>query len=115
MTGMPENIINETIDKNIVTLKGLLSAETLAERFDVSLQRVLNLWTANNATDQMDRPKVRCWEGRTPPPEYYRTPDPNMYKQQPVFNYFAMAQYARETGRKIVDLSYEEVEQFCVK
>ena len=58
--------------------------------------------------------KVKYWEGRTPPAEYYGTPDPNMHKNQPVFDYRAMAQYARTLGRKIVDLTYDEVQQFVV-
>lgn len=58
--------------------------------------------------------KVRYWEGRTPPAEYYGTPSLDHDSKVPSLNYRALVDYARNVGRKIVDLSYEEVQQFIV-
>ena len=63
----------------------------------------------------MDGIKVRYWEGRTPPPEYYEPPDP--YKPGPKcnINLSELTKYARRTGKRIVDMTYEEVQAFAVQ
>lgn len=62
----------------------------------------------------MNGTKVKFWEGRTPSPEYYAPVDP--YREQPPCNYDLkeLVRYAREAGKPITELTYEEVSQFAV-
>ena len=59
-------------------------------------------------------PLPKYWEGETPPPEYYAPVD---YSNPPRCPYDlpALSHYAKEQGRAIIELTYDEVEQFRVK
>lgn len=63
----------------------------------------------------MDGIKVKFWEGRQPGPEYYAPIDP--YKEPPKcsIDLLALSRYAKAAGKKIVDLSYQEVMQFAIE
>ena len=58
--------------------------------------------------------RVKYWEGRTPEPEYYAPVDP--YKEQSLckYNLRELSRYARQVGKPITALTYDEVEQFAV-
>ena len=58
--------------------------------------------------------RVKFWEGRTPSPEYYAPVDP--YREQPPckYNLRELVRYARQVGKPITELTYEEVMQFAV-
>ena len=58
--------------------------------------------------------RPRYWEGRTPPESYYQPPDPYSDPPQSRHDLSALTNYARKTGKKIIEMSYEEVEQFAV-
>ena len=60
----------------------------------------------------MNGTTVKYWEGRTPPKSYFEPMDP--YKDAPhcPFNLRALSEYAKSVGKKIIELSYEEIEQF---
>ena len=57
---------------------------------------------------------VRFWEGRIPPPEYYTPLDP--YDNPPPcrYNLMELTRYARNTGKRIAELTYDEIAQFSV-
>ena len=56
--------------------------------------------------------KVKYWENRTPPPEYYAPVDP--YREPPAYNlnHAALSRYAKRIGKKIADMSAEEIAPF---
>ncbi len=58
--------------------------------------------------------KAKYWEGRTPDAEFFAPIDP--YQAQPncPFDLSKVLAYAKEQGKKIIDLTYEEVQQFAV-
>ena len=60
----------------------------------------------------MDTPKFL--EGETLPPEYYSTPNP--YENAPSCHVDlpALSNYAKEQGKKITELTKEEVQQFRI-
>ena len=62
----------------------------------------------------MNGTTVKFWEGRTPAPEYFAPVDP--YKEQPPcrYNLKELARYARQTGKPIAELTYDEVARFAV-
>ena len=57
----------------------------------------------------MNGVNVRYWEGRTPPPEYYAEPNPEMHILCP-FNLRKVIDYSKKVGREITDLTRDEVE-----
>ena len=65
-----------------------------------------------NGTEIMRLP--RFLEGEPLPEGYYEAPDP--YKTAPSchIDLPALARYARKSGKKITDLSKEEVKQFAI-
>lgn len=62
----------------------------------------------------MSEPKAKYWEGRTPPAEYYQTPDPYSRAPECNINLRELSGYAKSTGKKIIDMTYEEVQKFAV-
>ena len=54
-------------------------------------------------------------EGRTPPPSFYDPIDPCKNPPPCSFNLSAMMDYSKKVGKKVSDLSYDEVEQFRIK
>jgi len=58
--------------------------------------------------------KVKYWEGRTPPAEYYQRPDPYSRAPECNFNLLELTRYARTSGKKIGDMSYDEIQRFAV-
>lgn len=53
--------------------------------------------------------RVKYWEGRTPPAEYFLPPDP--LKPIPcTFNLKKVIEYAKMVGKDITDLTREEVD-----
>ena len=65
-----------------------------------------------NGTKTLERPKFL--EGVELPNSYYETPDP--YKSAPScnVNLFELSRYARKIGKKLVELTKEEVQQFAI-
>ena len=65
-----------------------------------------------NGTKTLDRP--RFLEGVELPDSYYETLDP--YKSVPScnVNLLELSRYARELGKKLVELTKEEVQQFAI-
>ena len=63
----------------------------------------------------MDRILVKYWEGRTPPSEYYLPPDPYKSCPESNINLRKLCQYAKDVGKALADLTYEEVQQFANK
>ena len=60
----------------------------------------------------MDGKKIKYWEGRTPPPEYFFPHDPYKSCPESNINIRKLCQYARQMGKCVTDLTYEEVQQF---
>ena len=65
-----------------------------------------------NGTKTLERPKFL--EGVELPNSYYETPDP--YKSAPScnVNLLELSRYARKIGKKLVELTNEEVQQFAI-
>ena len=66
-----------------------------------------------NETDPIRLPKFL--EGEKLPPEYYFPPDPYRNPPECKYDLRALVQYARKNGKKIVDLSNEEVRAFLIE
>ena len=62
----------------------------------------------------MGSPPVKYWENRTPPESYYQPIDPCSPPPPCNINLRALSEYAKQTGRKIIDISYDEVQRFAV-
>ena len=58
---------------------------------------------------------VRYWEGRTPPDSYYASVSPYDPPPQWHIDLGALSRYARQMGKDIIDLTYDEVHQFETK
>lgn len=69
------------------------------------------------AAKSKDLPEAnnKYWEGRIPPPEYFRPADPYSLPNVPVVDHSALAAYAKQEGKAIAELNYDEVQQFIVK
>ena len=65
-----------------------------------------------NGTKSLERPKFL--EGVELPNSYYETP--NLYKSAPScnVNLLELSRYARRIGKKLVELTKEEVQQFAI-
>ena len=65
-----------------------------------------------NGTNTFERPKFLV--GVELPDSYYETPDP--YKTAPScnVNLLELSRYARKIGKKLVELTKEEVQQFAI-
>ena len=65
-----------------------------------------------SGTKTLERPKFL--EGVELPNSYYETPDP--YKSVPScnVNLLELSRYARKIGKKLVELTKEEVQQFAI-
>lgn len=65
-----------------------------------------------NGTKTLERPKFL--EGVELPNSYYETTDP--YKSAPScnVNLLELSRYARKSGKKLVELTKEEVQQFAI-
>ncbi len=63
-------------------------------------------------TNKLERPKFL--EGVELPNSYYETPDP--YKSAPScnVNLLELSRYARKNGKKLIELTKEEVQQFAI-
>jgi hypothetical protein len=63
-------------------------------------------------TNKLERPKFL--EGVELPNSYYETPNP--YKTAPSCNVdlLELSRYARKIGKKLVELTKEEVQQFAI-
>lgn len=53
-------------------------------------------------------------EGVTPGPGYYEVPNPYVSAPTSPVNLLEMSRYAREKGKKLVDLTKDEVDMFKV-
>lgn len=58
--------------------------------------------------------KAKYWEGRTPPAEYYQTPNPYSHAPECNINLLELTRYAKSIGKKTIDMTYEEVQKFAV-
>lgn len=60
--------------------------------------------------------KVKYWEGRsrTPPAEYYQTPNPYSRAPECNINLLELSRYAKSIGKEIIDMTYEEVQMFAI-
>lgn len=65
-----------------------------------------------NGTETITKPKFL--ENEELPPSYYETPDP--YKSAPScnVNLLELSRYARKIGKKLIELTKEEVLQFAI-
>ena len=65
-----------------------------------------------NGTKTLERPKFL--EGVELPDSYYETQDP--YKSAPScnVNLLELSRYARKNGKKLIELTKEEVQQFAI-
>lgn len=65
-----------------------------------------------NGTKTLGRPKFL--EGENLPNSYYETPNP--YKNAPScnVNLLELSRYARKMGKKLIELTKEEVQQFAI-
>ena len=63
----------------------------------------------------MGLPPVKYWENRTPPESHYHPIDPCSPPPPCNINLRALSEYAKQTGRKIIELSYEEVQRFALE
>lgn len=54
----------------------------------------------------------KCLEGVDLPPEYFRPLKPGEIPPRDGVNLLELSRYARKAGKKIVDLTKEEVDQF---
>ena len=65
-----------------------------------------------NGTKTLERPKFL--EGVELPDSYYEVPDP--YKSTPScnVNLLELSRYARKNGKKLIELTKEEVQQFAI-
>lgn len=65
-----------------------------------------------NGIEMMQKPKFL--ENEVLPPSYNETPNP--YEDAPScnVNLLELSRYARKTGKRLVDLTKEEVQQFAV-
>ena len=62
----------------------------------------------------MNGRKVKYWEGRTPPATYYQKPNPYANAPASNINLYELTKYAKRIGKKIADMSYDEVQMFSV-
>ena len=55
---------------------------------------------------------VRFWENRSPDASYFKPVDP--YREPPVcnINLLALSRYAKSVGKKITDLTHDEISKF---
>lgn len=62
----------------------------------------------------MNGTTVKYWEGRTPAPEYFAPVNP--YEEQPAckYNLRELTRYARKVGKRVTELTYEEIARFSV-
>ncbi len=62
----------------------------------------------------MNSTTAKFWEGRTPTPEYFAPVNP--YEDPPSCKYDLqeLTRYARQVGKRIVELTYEEISHFSV-
>ena len=65
-----------------------------------------------NGTDVLTMPKFL--EGEPVPVGYYKTPDPYVNAPSCHIDLSAMARYARKVGKRIADLTKDEVGQFAL-
>ena len=65
-----------------------------------------------NGTKTLERPKFL--EGVEPPNLYYETPDPYNNAPSCNVNLLELSRYARKIGKKLVELTKEEVQQFAI-
>ena len=65
-----------------------------------------------NGTKTLERPKFL--EGENLPNSYYETPNP--YKNAPScnVNLLELSRYARKMGKKLLELTKQEVQQFAI-
>ena len=65
-----------------------------------------------NGTKTLEKPKFL--EGENLPNSYYETPNP--YKNAPScnVNLLELSRYARKMGKKLIELTKEEVQQFAI-
>ncbi len=58
--------------------------------------------------------KAKYWDGRTPTADFFAPVDP--YREQPdcPFDLSKVLAYAKAKGKKVMDLTYDEVQQFTV-
>ena len=76
--------------------------------------RLKNYWRyiIMNGTETITKPKFL--ENEELPPSYYEAPDP--YKSAPScnVNLLELSRYARKIGKKLIELTKEEVLQFAI-
>lgn len=65
-----------------------------------------------NGTKTLERPKFL--EGVELPNSYYETPDPYNNAPSCNVNLLELSRYARKIGKKLVELTKEEVQQFAI-
>ncbi len=58
--------------------------------------------------------KAKYWDGRTPAADFFAPVDP--YQEQPncPFDLSKALAYAKSKGKKMMELTYDEVQQFAV-
>ena len=70
------------------------------------------IYITMNGTETMTKPKFL--ENEELPPSYNEAPDP--YKDAPScnVNLLELSRYARKIGKKLIELTREEVQQFAI-
>ena len=48
-------------------------------------------------------------------PDYYKTPNPYVNAPSCNINLLELSRYAKKNGKKLTDLSHEELQQFAIK
>ena len=66
-----------------------------------------------NGTDVVTIPKFM--ENEPLPEGYYATPDPYLNPPKAKYNFRAMVNYAIRSGKRVTDLSREEVKPFLIQ
>lgn len=56
--------------------------------------------------------KTKIWDGHQPPNSYYEPINPYKAAQKCPFNLQELSRYARKQGKKIAELTREEVQKF---
>ena len=63
----------------------------------------------------MNGMKPKFLDGATLPENYYKQPNPYINAPSCYINLLELSRYAKREGKKIVDLSSEEVKKFSLK
>jgi len=100
--GCPKDV--DCLIKNTQEMRGIGSKEN-TEKAEMT----------SNVPDSDPFPLPKFLEGEELPAGYYDLPDPYLDPPESKYDLRAMIDYARKTGKRVVDFTKEEAEEFLIK